>query len=331
MGWISFQASEESQSLLTIGSDLSHTVKSTPIVKEYSSIEWLTGDCQYRPFGTMLKPFHQGIFLLNSSISFTEAFHARTSVLQDMERAWQESEADYFGRSCAFPKKSSPRSYSLKMSQLSLPGVGSQSLDRLPKWGMIVDGVLYPLQALERYTVAKDGFFWATPNTMDHLNPRYGEAMEKNLFRGDHANPKARRRKRSGNLREQVVHPQMWPQNLWPTPGATEGGPIPPDTNYRQNQRSYNSRTGKHVQITLRRAVQMYPTPTRRNAPDCPCERRRDTPQLECVVNMEASTNGKKLSPEFVELLMGYPKEWTVLGGLGMQWFRSKRKKRSKS
>lgn len=48
----------------------------------------------------------------------------------------------------------------------------------------------------------------------------------------------------------------------WPTPSATEGGPLPPDTNYRPNQRSYNLRTGKHTQITLRRAVQMCPAPS---------------------------------------------------------------------
>ena len=48
---------------------------------------------------------------------------------------------------------------------------------------------------------------------------------------------------------------------LLPTPGATEGGPMPPDTDYRPHKRSYNSRTGKHVQITTRRWVEMWRTP----------------------------------------------------------------------
>ena len=34
-------------------------------------------------------------------------------------------------------------------------------LEKLPKWGMIVDGVLYPLHPLERYTNAKGGFLLA--------------------------------------------------------------------------------------------------------------------------------------------------------------------------
>lgn len=190
--------------------------------------------------------------------------HARISLLQDLEKAWKGSEASYFTRSCAFPKKSSPSSYSLKTSQPSQAEEDFASLKKLPRWGMIVDGVLYPLHPLERYTNVKGGSYL-------------------------------------------------------PTPGATEGGPMPPDTNYRPNQRSYNDRTGKHVQITIRRYVEMFPTPRARNAPDCPSERRRDSPQLESAVNMNQSTIGKKLCPQFVELLMGFPTAWTELEPLEIQ------------
>jgi len=78
---------------------------------------------------------------------------------------------------------------------------------------------------------------WATPNTMDGMNPRTGEALEKNLFRGDHANPKARRRSRSGNLREQVIHPQMWP-----TPRSSEHkdcGPVGSKSHTHMLDRKY--------------------------------------------------------------------------------------------
>ena len=45
---------------------------------------------------------------------------------------------------------------------------------------------------------------WATPNTMDHLPARPLEECS--------LNQKNRKgRKRSGTLREQVVHPEMWP------------------------------------------------------------------------------------------------------------------------
>ncbi len=75
---------------------------------------------------------------------------------------------------------------------------------------------------------------------------------------------------RSATMRNGIVYPlpPLVPltggiaSGLWPTPGAQEGGPIPPDTIYRPNQRSYNTRTGKHVQITIRRFVEMWPTPS---------------------------------------------------------------------
>jgi hypothetical protein len=201
--------------------------------------------------------------------SFMEGFRARTSALQAMEKAWQDSEANYFGRSIAWPKKSSPSSYSLKTSQLSLPGVEPQSLGQLPKWGMIVDGVLYPLQALVRYIVGKGGSFLPTPTTMDNLPPRSIEAQQK-VFQTHRKG-----RTQSCNLRE-WIHPQMWP-----TPDAANRGA-------RKNQ------NGHHF-------------------------------------TLQDATGSGKLNPTWVEWLMGYPKEHTVLEHWAMQWFQNKRKKRSKS
>ena len=41
---------------------------------------------------------------------------------------------------------------------------------------------------------------WETPNTMDHLPPRSGEALENVLYRGD--KERKSKRKSTGNLRE---------------------------------------------------------------------------------------------------------------------------------
>jgi len=56
-----------------------------------------------------------------------------------------------------------------------------------------------------------------TPNTMDHLNPRDGEALERQLYRGGSES----RRNTTGNLREDVII------NL-PTPRANEPGSTSP-------------------------------------------------------------------------------------------------------
>jgi hypothetical protein len=148
-----------------------------------------------------------------------------------MEKDWMESEADCFSRSCAWPKKSSPSSYSLKMSQPSLVEAVFKSLEKLPRWGMIVDGVLYPLRPLEHYTVEKGGSYWLTPSTMEHLPVRTGEALENALYRGKN---RVSRRRVSGRLNEQVAYLEMWPT---------------PDANPRGAYKDAEKRKGHHYSL----------------------------------------------------------------------------------
>lgn len=88
-------------------------------------------------------------------------------------------------------------------------------LEKLPSWGMIVDGVFYPLRQEERHTYAKGGFY--------------------------------------------------------------------------------------------------LPTPTARNPPDCAAERKRNSPSLNCVLNIKAGTFGLKTNPRFLEWMMDFPIDWTDL------------------
>ncbi len=63
---------------------------------------------------------------------------------------------------------------------------------------------------------------WMTPNTMDTLPPRTGEALERAFHRGGESS----RRESPPNLREQVT---LWPpaeeSSLWRTPDTGQGGP----------------------------------------------------------------------------------------------------------
>ena len=263
------------------------TAKSTPIVKEYSSLRWPSEEYIMLQYGMISDLSNQGIFLLPSSISYSGASLARTSQLQEMEKAWKASEVDCFSRSYAFPKKSSPSSYSLKTCPQS-PAEGEfASLEKLPKWGMIVGGVLYPLLPLAHPTKETDGSVWLG------------------------------------------------------TPTANTG----------TKGRSPQFRAGKLP--NPQEAIQMWPTPTARNPEACPAELRRHSPGLETAVQMwptpDANARGArsnqngyhftiqdavgsgKLNPVWVEWLMGYRKEWTALEPWAMQWFLSKRKRRSKS
>ena len=163
MAWIYLAESEDSQSLSTNGLDQSPTARSTPIVKESSCPELRLVNLRIPPYGMILKHWTGLDSHGDMSISYLEASHAKILALLEKEKAWRESEADYFSRSCAWPKKSSPNSYSLKIRKESSLMGDYKSLNRSPKSGMIVDSIFYPLMNSLTKTV-KDGF--VLPNLM---------------------------------------------------------------------------------------------------------------------------------------------------------------------
>jgi len=75
--------------------------------------------------------------------------------------------------------------------------------------------------------------------------------------------------------------------------------------------------------VGLSSFVKMFPTPTAKDGKsgDCPSERRRNTPSLVSAVKMfptpgatlETAVGSGQLNPDWVELLMGWPKGWTAL------------------
>lgn len=196
-------------------SDPSPTAKSTPIVKQYCSQGWQMEASLKPQSGMTSKLYRLYLPSLCLSTSSTVGSPARTSALQDMEKAWKASEAAYFSRSFAWPKKCSPPFYSWKTCPpLHLEG-DFGSLEKLPRSGMIADGRLYPLLPLVHPTKEKDGSYLPTPTTMDHLPPRSVEA-QKRVFQTHRKG-----RTYPCNLREWII-PEMWPQRLLPTPKASE-------------------------------------------------------------------------------------------------------------
>ncbi len=80
--------------------------------------------------------------------------------------------------------------------------------------------LLFQLLVSVRTTKGKGYGLWATPNTMDHLPPREKEDCSSNQ-------KNRKNRSRSGNLREQVVHQEMWPtpqltKLVWVIKGETQ-------------------------------------------------------------------------------------------------------------
>lgn len=128
------------------GCDPSSTAKSTPIVNLSSYHEWQTEISPKLAYSMMLD-YCKGIKCHVPLILYMEDHPARDSVLQDMEKAWQMSEADYFSRSFAWPKKFDPISYSLRMCAESLHEAGRVLSERLPISAMIVDSTFFPLKS----------------------------------------------------------------------------------------------------------------------------------------------------------------------------------------
>ncbi len=163
----SLVASEESRLLSMNGLNQSHIAKSIPIVKESCSVVYPTGHSLMLQFGIISRRSPMMGETGPTSISYMEDSPARISVLQDMEKDWEEKKVVWFTKYSDYPDKSAPPSFSWKMSQQLQPEVVWHWSKKLPKYGMIVDGVLYPLPALEHHTEEKDGFYLPTPKASD--------------------------------------------------------------------------------------------------------------------------------------------------------------------
>ena len=170
---------------------------------------------------------------------------------------------------------------------------------------------LFQLAPLTRHTEETGFGLWATPNSMDSLPPRQAEDCSTNQKNREG-------RSRSGNLREQVVHPQMWP-----TPSACPRGA---HTGARSGAVSEDGKTrtsanGTRWGATLQTAVRMWPTPSAN-------EDAAGTPNgnMQKMLGNHPDIRGTtpeewqrgSLNPAWVEWLMGYPightdlKDWAT-------------------
>lgn len=141
--------------------------------------------------------------------------------------------------------------------------------------------------------------FWATPNTMDVLPPRTGEAMRKNFQSGSRKN-----RRRPGNLREQVSNPYFFPTI---TVADTIGGAARL-TPVNGKMRRVSATTGTVYGAKLRDVVSkknFFSTPT------CNSAKCNGSPsQMRRHGSLDKEVGGF-LNPDWVEWLMGYPIGYT--------------------
>jgi len=227
--------------------------------------------------------------------SFLADFHAKTYQLQakgggcsqeqdrDYGNKWQESLAKYDPNMC------------LWKTHHSLLGEDSTlCVEIFPRWGMTLNGELFPQKKLERRTKEKEFGSsqekWPTPRSCSAISA---------VITPENANKK----NRFANL-ETVVG-----RRTWPTPDTGAGG-LKKNAIFGVKK----NKNGNNVQVRLADAVmqekfrKMFPTPTSHNAKETNC-----TSEKKLKSQTLASIAGGYLNPAWVEMLMGWPKNWTSL------------------
>lgn len=162
----SFRGSEASPKPWKATSDQSPIVKTSDTLKVSSYLEWLQEIYLLLRSGTTLFHFEDQNSQSNPKSS-TVFSPAKTLALQDAERVWQESEADYFSRSQGLLARFDRDSCSWRTSQALLITEEFESLESLPPWGMTRDGSLSLLHSLEHLINDRDGSSWPTPMASD--------------------------------------------------------------------------------------------------------------------------------------------------------------------
>lgn len=201
MAWIFLAESADSVSHSSHGCEQSPIVNETDTLRLCSCRELLLANSTELLSGTTLHRLEAPCFQVSTSSS--EDFHARTSVLQEVVQAWQESEAVFIRTSKDLSEKQSQLSSFLKTSLRS--GLADLVVwcGDWPRSGMISDGQLFLPQALERHTRETDGSaLLPTPIASSYGTNRGGGSGR--------------------NGKERPSLETMARRNLWPTPRASD-------------------------------------------------------------------------------------------------------------
>lgn len=281
---------------------LSAQSNTTNMPQAYCSQDKMTDCSRLSRFGMTFAPFPAclGKELLTW---FLADFHVKTSAQQEKAQELTASEADSGQKWQGSFAKYNPDSRSWKTAQRSLLADSDEFSETWPRWGTMRNGECWEQTTLAHHTIASESGYWATPTTMDKLPPKSPEALEREAVV---ARPG---RSKPANLRDQVSNMQSWP-----TP--TVSG------NYNKKGSSKTSGNG------LATEVNMFPTPQasdnrdRGNLSSGAVLRRMEKGKQISLSQSVSKENGR-LNPEWVELLMGWPRDWTSLVATGIdihQW-----------
>lgn len=294
-------------------SALSDTVKGTDTPKE-SYVQGFGGGPSMTPqSGTTLRP-STGDPTVDSWMSFLAASRVRTQAKRAKGRGSKKAPAPDSGFTSLDSSRKAGQEYSwLKTSggfcQLTLDGVSEQFLETWPVSGSMRDGSCYLLPPLEPPTAESES--GSSPGTgkgsgSARPTPNCADAYTANLKSSQ---------QKPGSLHSVTLAQKV----LWPTPRVSAShGPS-------QKEIQAGNPCGRlETEVACREA---FPTPTVQDF-----KRRGPNSSQQGLSNTEHFTpNGGSLNPTWVEWLMGWPLEWTVLDSAEMESYRSSRGRRGNS
>lgn len=228
---------------------------------------------------------------------YREAFLARTSASPEVEPESTAQEADSGEKWPGSLAKYDRDTCSWKTAQRSLLEDSEPSLVTWPRSGLMLDGQCWELPTLERRTSESASGFWQTPVADDAVNRQAGKWNS----RGE---PK---------LSAQVLLPtptrDSKRETFWPTPTVCGN----------HNRKGASATSGDGLATVV--AQRTWPTATAYKGWSPNHNRANTDDRLDYTVEREAFQPGQqtppmRLSPDWVELLMGWPKGWTRLSPL---------------
>ena len=235
--------------------------------------------------------------------SFLEAFPVKTSPVPAKAKASKENDHPCGNTWRESLEKFDLDTHTWKTHQCLWDEDLQPSSVILPKWGMMLDGVLWERTTLPRLTSGTGSGSWATPTTMDTLPPKSEKALLKEAteVRPGRSNP--------ANLRDQVSN-----QKNWPTPTCQEVEH--PDAELTDTGRRLSKDGKSSHSLNLADSVKQWPTPRCFMHKDAAYDRGKAN-LGEVVCGEEGATAEKpisgQLNPTWVEWLMGWPIGWTSM------------------
>lgn len=215
---------------------------------------------------------------------YLEASRAKTLALPEAGPDWTAKGQGCGEKWLGLLGKYDPASCSLKTAQLSLLEDSTEFSPTLPRWGLMLDGELYPQPIPALITSGSESGYLPTPCATDAGSGRFNTSV--------------------GSDKPRPTLAMMAKRKLWPTPTVCG--------NYNKPGASATSGMG------LASAVKMWPTSQasdnrdRGNASD-PAIKRRMENGKQVMLSMCVSSENGRLNPDWIEWLMGWPIGHTAL------------------